>query len=283
MQNDQTPPQGLKTGVFIDVANIILNGGYGMRYDVLRKFAARDAAHLLRLNAYVSYDRSRAEMDTDYRAGQKRFHAALRDLGYKVIIKEVRWYRDHDGNQVSKSNVDMDLAVDALAQSENLDKVLLVTGDGDFARVVHALQNKGCRVEVVAFSNASGTLRHEADSYISGYLIPDLLPIKWQENDIKWGEIGSCVRGICLNHDTIKNYGFLRYLKTVEGDLWRLDYQDEHTPYNTIFFHDSEVTDSPVNLSKMTHRIYIMEFEIAEGQERGQTKAVKIRIIHAPF
>lgn len=279
-----TPQQGLKTGVFIDVANIILNGGYGMRYDVLRRFALRHASQLLRLNAYVSYDPARADIDMDYRIGQQRFHAALRDLGYKVIIKEVRWYRDSDGNRVGKSNVDMDLAVDALSQSENLDRVILVTGDGDFARIIRALQDKGCRVEAIAFSNASGALRREADSFVSGYLIPSLLPIKGQEkSEARWGEVGSHVRGICLSYDQVKKYGFFRYLKTAEGDLWRIDHRDARTPYETIFFHDSEMVDASTDLGRLTHRKYIFEFEIALGQDGEQTKAVDIRAIQAAF
>lgn len=282
-QSSSTPQQGLKTGVFVDVANIILNGGYGMRYDILRRFASRNNAQLLRLNAYVSFDTMRATSDLEYRIGQKRFHAALRDLGYKVIIKEVRWYKDSSGNQVGKSNVDMDLAVDALAQSENLDRVILVTGDGDFVQVIRALQNKGCRVEAVAFSNASGALRRETDSFVSGYLIPHLLPSKWQQNNSEWGDVGSYVRGVCISYEPTKNYGFFRYLNIVEGDLWRIDYRDERTPYSTIFFHDSEIIETDVDLNKMTHRRYVMEFEIAAGQEEDQVKAVNIHLIPAAF
>ena len=284
MTTNPLPQQGLKTGVFVDVANIILNGGYGMRYDILRRFASRNAAQLLRLNAYVSYDSNRGDIDTDYRVGQMRFHSALRDLGYKVIIKEVRWYKDSEGNNISKSNVDMDLAVDALAQSENLDRVMLITGDGDFVQVIRALQNKGCRVEAVAFSNASGALRRETDSYVSGYLIPNLLPIRSQVNqDAQWGQIGSWVRGICISHDPIKNYGFFRYLNTVESDLWRTDYRDERTPYSTIFFHDSEILSDNIDLNKLTHRKYILEFEIAPGSEDGRVKAININAITAAF
>lgn len=31
----------LKVGVYIDVANLAMNGGFGMRYEVLREFACR--------------------------------------------------------------------------------------------------------------------------------------------------------------------------------------------------------------------------------------------------
>jgi uncharacterized LabA/DUF88 family protein len=145
-----------KVGVYVDVSNIYLNGGQRMQYDVLREFACRDEAELVRLNAYVSYDRERAERDEAYRKGTQNFHSALRDLGYKVIVKEISWFVDENGVRYGKANADLELAVDALLQSVNLDRVLLVSGDGDFVQVVRALQDKGCRVEVVALDNVSG-------------------------------------------------------------------------------------------------------------------------------
>ena len=47
--------------------------------------------------------------------------------------------------------------------------VVLVTGDGDFIPLVQYLQNtKGCRVEVIAFSeSASGKLAEVADDFIN--------------------------------------------------------------------------------------------------------------------
>jgi uncharacterized LabA/DUF88 family protein len=48
---------------------------------------------------------------------------------------------------------DLDLAVDALVQAENLDYILLGTGDGDFVRLVRALQNRGRRVDISVFND----------------------------------------------------------------------------------------------------------------------------------
>jgi hypothetical protein len=42
------PSNGFKVGVFIDVANIYMNGGQRMQYDVLREFACRDGSEPLR-------------------------------------------------------------------------------------------------------------------------------------------------------------------------------------------------------------------------------------------
>ena len=76
--------------------------------------------------------------------------------------------------------------------------MLLVTGDGDFVQVVRALQNKGCRVETLAFDNVSEELRRESDMYVSGYLVPGLLPTRGDDYfSPTWGAMGSRVRGYC--------------------------------------------------------------------------------------
>ena len=79
----------LKVGVYVDVAYLYMNGGQRLRYDALREFACRDQAEPVRLNAYVSFDADRARKDREYRYKTNSFHIALRDLGYKVIVKEV--------------------------------------------------------------------------------------------------------------------------------------------------------------------------------------------------
>ena len=272
---------GLKTGLYIDSANLSMNGGFGMRYEILRKFACRGGAMPIRLNAYVSYDPQRGDEDEEYRHKQNKFHATLRDFGYKVIQKNAKWYTDDAGNRYGKANVDLDLAVDALLQSEALDRVVLATGDGDFVEVVRALQNRGCRVEVIAFDNVSGNLRREADLYVSGYLIPHLLPIHHNHNQYEWGDVGSYVRGVCYSHDSTKGFGWLRYLNNINnGDLWTTDYRDPSSPYDTIFCHDSEYPHD-LNLDTLTNRKLILEFEIAPGSEADKTKAVKVDVIHA--
>lgn len=268
----------MKVGVYIDVSNLAMNGGFGMRYEVLRAFACREEAEAVRLNAYVSFDADRADTDTDYKMRQYRFHSALRDIGYKVIRKEVKWYIDENGGRVAKANVDLELAVDALLQSARLDRVILATGDGDFVQVVTALQNSGCRVEVVAFDNVSTDLRRAADLFLSGYLIPGLLPIIKSDTPQQWGEPGGWARGVFYMHDSQKGFGWLRYLATVDAELWRTDAREERSPYRTIFCHDSDLPSS-INPEKMTNRNILFEFRIVPGMEEGQTKAVDLKAI----
>jgi len=269
-----------KVGVYVDVSNVALNGGYGMHYDVLREFACRSNGIAMRLNAYVPYDEERARKDHDYYRKSNNFQSLLRDFGYKVIVKQVRWSTDEDGHRYSKSNADLDMAVDALLQSEKLDYVILVTGDGDFVQVVRALQNKGCRVEAIGFNNVAHILKKEADSFVSGYLIPDLLPIEDNNGNenIRWGELKSRVRGVCYSFNQDKGFGFMRYIRHLGDGLWITDSRKEESPYKTAFFHKSNLLDN-VDLNLLPNRDIIFEFELSPG-DKGYS-AININLMHS--
>ncbi|HEX2163776.1 MAG TPA: NYN domain-containing protein [Thermoanaerobaculia bacterium] len=265
-----------RIGVFIDSANISMNGGRGMRFDVLREFAVREGGEVARLNVYVSYDAKRAENDEEYKRGQFQFHSILRDFGYKVIQKPVKWFTDEKGQPISKANVDLEMAVDLLLQSEKLDRVVLATGDGDFVQVVRALQNRGLRVELVAFDNVSNELRGEADLFVSGYLVPNLLQVP--DTEVAWGEVGSRVRGFCYFHSG-KGYGFLRFIRAVGPNLWVVDTRNEASPYESVFFHDSKLPDKVSYLS-LPSRNLIFEFTLVEPEPGGKSRwqAEEIRV-----
>lgn len=267
-----------RVGVYVDVENIRRNGGYGMQYDVLRKFACRDGAEPLRLNAYVGFDRRRATRDKRYERNAFNYFSIIREFGYKVIEKEVKWYKDEDGSEFAKANADLDMAVDALIQSEHLDRVLLATGDGDFVQVVRALQNRGCRVEILAFDNVSAALRREADMFVSGYLIPNLLPVGEDSKHRNWGEIGSRVRGTCYYYKHAEKYGFMRFL-TEFGTVWITDYRDADSPYQTAYFNESSFIDY-LDMNELPSRSYVFEFTLTESERiEGQFQAKDIGVV----
>ena len=204
------------------------------------------------------------------------FHSVLRDFGYKIVVKEVRWYQNENG-RYAKANADLDLAVDVLTQAQNLDRVLIASGDGDFASVVQALQNRGCRVEVIGLDNVSQDLRAEADLYLSGYLIPNLVPTQpgddEEETPSTWGQIGSRVRGWCYWHNN--TYGFMRYLKTIGPNLWVTDARNPDSPYDTAFFHDTNLP--PVARTQpLPSRSTLFEFTLVQS-DRG-VQAVDITL-----
>jgi hypothetical protein len=243
---------GPRVGIYADIENSKRPGGQDMLFDVLRNFACRGGGMAMRMNAYSSYDHERGRRDTTYRDSKRSFHNTLRDHGFKVIEKPVRWYTSDDGEPVSKANSDLDLAVDMLMQSDRLDRVVLVSGDGDFARVVNAVQGKGCRVEVVGFENVSFDLRRECDSFTSGYLVPGLLPCKGPA----WGEVGSRVRGTCCTFREDKGYGFLRFFSgpTVENP-----------DHREVFFHRND-GPADVDYAVLPSRDLVFEFTLTEDK-----------------
>ncbi len=165
----------LKAGIFLDVENLSRNGGWGIRYEVIKDLATAQGTTVLRANAYLAIDKDREKQDYGYRQKNENYRAAIRRNGFHLLLKVVKRYYDSEGVLVEKANADLDLAVDALLQAENLDYILLGSGDGDFLRLVRAIQNRGKRVDLLSFANTSSELIREVDNHFSGFLVPGIL------------------------------------------------------------------------------------------------------------
>jgi uncharacterized LabA/DUF88 family protein/cold shock CspA family protein len=266
-----------RVGIYVDAVNVTMNGGYGLRYDILRMFACRSGALAARLNVYLCYDPERLQEDHDYRKKTQRFCEVLRDFEYKVIEKPVHTYTNHEtGEKTSKSTTDMDMAVDMLVQADYLDKIVLLSSSGSYVSVVNALQNKGCRVELIAFDNVSTSLKRAVDSSVSGYLVPGLLPI---DSPYYWGQNGSRVRGVCYDFTQDEGYGFLRFLTRKNDCLWITDSRESESPYKTVFAHVSQFEDD-FDTGYLPSRELIFEFDITEN-DKGLV-AENIVLISAP-
>lgn len=85
-----------RVGIFVDAVNVTMNGGYGLRYDILRMFACRGGGVASRLNVYLCYDADRLKEDHEYRKKTQRFCEVLRDFEYKVTEKPVQTYTNHE-------------------------------------------------------------------------------------------------------------------------------------------------------------------------------------------
>ncbi len=270
----------LKVGVFVDAENIKFNGGYQLRYDVLRRFAARNGGTLLRLNTYLAFDQERAKEDPDYAKKSNIYQQMVRDYGWKIIVKHVRRFTDEEGNVSTKANADLDLAVDAMLQAENLDQILLVTGDGDFLQVVTALQNRGCRVELLGFKNVSKQLQRQVDAFYRGFLVPDLLPFSHEPRN-EWGAPGSCVRGVCTKWFGDKGYGFLRFIRSVSPNLWITDPRDPESPYESVFCHTNELAEN-LTPEELMSRETIVEFYLEKSEVDEGLVATNVRKVYSP-
>lgn len=100
--------------------------------------------------------------------------------GYIVRTKPMKEYRD-SGHSRIKGNMDVDLAVDMLQAADHLDHVVLFSGDGDFRRLVEAVQNKGVVVTVISDrSVVSDDLCRQADVFVR---ISDIKPLIQRHTD----------------------------------------------------------------------------------------------------
>ena len=91
--------------------------------------------------------------------------------GYTMVTKPAKEFTDSTGRRKIKGNMDIELAVDIIEMAPVLDHIVLFSGDGDFRRLVEAVQHKGLRVTVVSTVRSqppmvADELRRQADYFI---------------------------------------------------------------------------------------------------------------------
>jgi uncharacterized LabA/DUF88 family protein len=91
--------------------------------------------------------------------------------GYTMVTKPVKEFTDAQGRRRVKGNMDIELAIDMLEMANHVQHIVLFSGDGDFRRLVDAVQKKGVRVSVVSSIRTSppmiaDELRRQADNFI---------------------------------------------------------------------------------------------------------------------
>ena len=90
--------------------------------------------------------------------------------GFRVVTKPLKRFADGS----IKANVDIEMALDIMEMLDRLDVVCLVSGDGDFQRLVEVVQMKGVRVEVVGVGTSTASqLRNAGDRFVD---IQSILP-----------------------------------------------------------------------------------------------------------
>jgi uncharacterized LabA/DUF88 family protein len=149
-----------RVGIFVDVPNVIyaaerrnVNIDFGRVLDYFTR-----GRQLVRASAYAPISD-----DPSAKLESQRFVHHFVGHPYRIITKPLK--RFADGSM--KANFDIELAIDILTMSDRLDVVVLMSGDGDFRRLVEMISSRGVRVEVVAFSEtASSELKSAADLYV---------------------------------------------------------------------------------------------------------------------
>ncbi|MFQ6040252.1 MAG: NYN domain-containing protein, partial [Candidatus Poribacteria bacterium] len=144
-QVEENPPRNdsekQRVGVFVDVQNMFYaaKDRYNARLDYLKllDMIVGDRTVI----AAIAYVVQMPEVD------QTAFISFLEHNGYHVKSKELRMRLDGS----AKGDWDMGIAIDIISMLNDLDVVILASGDGDFCALVEMVKEKGCRVEIVAF------------------------------------------------------------------------------------------------------------------------------------
>ena len=98
--------------------------------------------------------------------------------GYTMVTKPMKEFTDSYGRRKVKGNMDIELAIDMLEMADRLDHIVLFSGDGDFRRLVEAVQRRGVRVTVVSTIRTqppmvADELRRQGDNFVD---LLDLMP-----------------------------------------------------------------------------------------------------------
>lgn len=160
-----------RVGLFVDTQNLY----YAARDIFSRHVDYRRLLDLAergrRLSAATAYVVEREGESTAY-----GFVTKLSRLGYRVRRRTVRIHRSgSDGRQLLEGDWDMGIAADIVRAWDGLEVVVLASGDGDFVPMLELAQQRGCRVEVLAFSgSAAQSLLDLADASIDLGEVPDI-------------------------------------------------------------------------------------------------------------
>ena len=145
-----------RVGVFVDVQNMYHSAKNLYKTKVNFKEVLKVAVagrKLIRALAYVIKSQSSEEQN---------FFEALDKQGFEIRIKDLQIF----AGGAKKGDWDVGIAIDMIKMSENVDVLILVSGDGDFTPVVEYIQNHGRLVEILAFKETtSAKLIERADDF----------------------------------------------------------------------------------------------------------------------
>ncbi|GGG92645.1 MAG TPA: NYN domain-containing protein [Oceanicaulis sp.] len=156
-----------RIGLFIDGANLY-SAARALDFDIdyrklLEEFKKR--GRLVRANYYT------ALLENDDYTPIRPLVDWLDYNGFSIVTKAAREYTDENGRRRIKGDMDVEIAVDVMEAAGYLDHIILFSGDGDFRKVVEAVQRRGVRVSVVSTLKSqppmiADDLRRQADNFI---------------------------------------------------------------------------------------------------------------------
>ena len=121
-----------RIGLFVDVQNIY----YTTRHAYGRQFDYRTLWNILSGSGVIEVANAYATDRGD--EGQRKFQAALRHIGFNVKLKP--YIQRADGS--AKGDWDVGITIDVLENAPELDRIFLLSGDGDFDLLIDTVQTQ---------------------------------------------------------------------------------------------------------------------------------------------
>ena len=136
-----------RVGLFVDTQNLYYSArdyyAAHLNYQVLLEACLRER-QLRHASAYIVERGSNAH----------NFVTKLSTLGYRVYRREVMRHHTDKGEITLEGDWDMGIAADMVRCWEHIDVLALASGDGDFVPILQLAQERGCRVEILAFQQS---------------------------------------------------------------------------------------------------------------------------------
>jgi len=120
----------IKTYAFIDASNIIYgtrDEGWKVDFRKLFKYL-KERYKCKKIYYFAGKDEKNPK--------QQKFYRLLDKIGYDLKLKPVKIYLQDNGHKVRKANCDVDLTFYAMRDIDKFNRVIFLSGDGDFYIVI---------------------------------------------------------------------------------------------------------------------------------------------------
>ena len=140
-----------------DVSEVYYFGGveiHGYKYDYLKNETVAVDDLERKLVEYIKAEGKKLDeaklLLLSKHLGRIRFYLKLKKFGYRMFLKPVKLYHQEDGGTQRKANCDVEMAFYLMKEKDNFDRVLVLSGDGDFLPVLKHLREIGKEVIILA-------------------------------------------------------------------------------------------------------------------------------------
>lgn len=84
-------------------------------------------------------------------AMQAKMYAKLEGMGYDVITKPLKYIKNEDGSFKTKGDMDIELTLGIMGALDDLDTIVLISGDCDYHTPVKSFHSMGKYIRIFSF------------------------------------------------------------------------------------------------------------------------------------